>query len=452
MSYVNSVRVTPQMIAPTSYDLHETKMAEAEISRHDYGTDSDVSMANSKKPKIAAKVALGTSLSGLRKTFCSGITPDITFVDESLSGQILPAHKMVLSKSSPFFFELFQGDWKEKDQDRLPVPGGFQWSVFKIIIDLLYGEQVEVEEDLLVETYRAADYLQLDKVKIAIDKGFATWNLKDVAVALEMCMQVEIPHNSKEYVANHIKEILDQELDFTRLTKEIVLDISMSEKVKVSEVALHAFLTKWTEAHIDQMSFEEVQCIFGNIRYGTIKVGDLKNMACSKYYHTVHLGTALKQQDKSSMLDMSVVRAHPVQYCSRKFQAPFPGPIVFRSNKSCLCVVYSGHSDATLIGSINSYVSIADMIIKCSSINNESQYIKIEVKDYVHTQWTERRESKVIETCHITFNASGVRVSFRSKEFKEWPAIGASSVKRFEFKGPVPWLVEITNIDYLRTV
>jgi hypothetical protein len=393
-------------------------------------------------------------------------------VNENDSGQMLPAHKMVLSVSSPFFFEKLQGDWKEKDQDRLPVPGGFQWSMFKIVINLLYGEQdlVEVEEDLLVETYRAADYLQLDKVKIAIDKGFATWNLENVAVALEMCMQVEIPHNSKEYVANHIKEILDQELDFTRLTKETILDISMSENVKVSEAVLHAFLTKWTEAHEDRLSFEDVQKIFGNIRYGTIKEDDLRTLACSKYYHNLHLGTALKQQDKSSTLDMSVVRAHPVQYCSRKFQAPFPGPAVFRNeleNKSCLCVVYSGHSDAILIGSKIQNARITDIIIKCSSIGSENQHIEIKVGEHArrnnqHVQSQPRQrvvrstesnlEFNEIEACRITLNANSVQVSFRSKKFEEWPAIGASRVKTFEFNGPIPWLVEVTNIDSLCTV
>jgi hypothetical protein len=443
-------------------------MSEPEI-KEKKGSNSDVSMA--RKPKIAAKVPLllGTSFSGLRKSFCSENT-DIAFVNENDSGQMLPAHKMVLSVSSPFFFEKLQGDWKEKDQDRLPVPGGFQWSMFKIVIDLLYGEQVEVEEDLLVEIYRAAHYLQLDKLKMAIDKGFATWNLENVAVAIEMCIQAEIPRNSKEFVARHIKKILDQELDFTRLTKETILDISMSENVKVSEAVLHAFLTKWTEAHEDRLSFEDVQKIFGNIRYGTIKEDDLRTLACSKYYHNLHLGTALKQQDKSSTLDMSVVRAHPVQYCSRKFQAPFPGPAVFRNeleNKSCLCVVYSGHSNATLIGSGIQNAWSNKMIIKCSSISSESQYIEIKVGEHVrrsnHTVSQSTRGPTLlgeflstlnaIEACCITLNArsSSIQVSFLSKKFKEWPAIGSSSVKRFNFNGPVPWLVEITYIDSLYT-
>jgi hypothetical protein len=443
-------------------------MSEPEI-KEKKGSNSDVSMA--RKPKIAAKVPLllGTSFSGLRKSFCSENT-DIAFVNENDSGQMLPAHKMVLSVSSPFFFKMLQGDWKEKDQGRLPVPGGFQWSVFKIIIDLLYGEQVEVEEDMLVEIYTAAGYLQLDQVKMAINKGFATWDLENVAIAVEMCMQAEIPHNCKEYVASHIKEILDKKIEFPGLSKETIRDISMSEKVKVSEVTLHAFLTKWTEAHEDQLSFADVQNIFGSIRYGTIKESDLKTLACSKYYHNLHLGTARKQQDISSTLDMSVVRAHPVQYCSRKFQAPFPGPAVFRNeleNKSCLCVVYSGHSDAILIGSKIQNARITDIIIKCSSIGSENQHIEIKVGEHArrnnqHVQSQPRQrvvrstesnlEFNEIEACRITLNANSVQVSFRSKKFEEWPAIGASRVKTFEFNGPIPWLVEVTNIDSLCTV
>jgi hypothetical protein len=333
--------------------------------------------------------------------------------------------------------------------------------MFKIVIDLLYGEQVEVEEDLLVEIYRAAHYLQLDKLKMAIDKGFATWNLENVAVAIEMCIQAEIPRNSKEFVARHIKKILDQELDFTGLTKETILDISMSENIKVSEVTLHAFLTKWTEAHEDRLSFEDVQKIFGNIRYGTIKEDDLRTLACSKYYHNLHLGTARKQQDRSLKFDTSIVCAHPIQYCSRKSQAPFPGPAVFKkeSYPQSLCVVYSGHSDATLIGSEKSddhALSITTMIIKCSSISSESHYIEIKVGRHTHPGWTQgyhynETPSKII-ACHITLNASSVQVSFRSKKFEEWPAIGASRVKTFEFNGPIPWLVEVTNIDSLCTV
>ena len=63
---------------------------------------------------------------------------------------------------------MFQGDWKEKSQEKLPVPGGFQWEVFEAAISFLYGEDVEIEEDRLPELYRAADYLKIDLIKRAI--------------------------------------------------------------------------------------------------------------------------------------------------------------------------------------------------------------------------------------------------------------------------------------------
>ena len=157
----------------------------------------------------------------------------------------LTAHKEVLSITSSFFFKMFQGDWKEKDQEKLPVPGGFQWEVFETIISFLYGEDVEIEEDRLPELYRAADYLEIDLIKRAIADELLRNDsfVSDPTVVFKLCDMGGVPTDpvysaAITYIVRHIAIILEGNVDMSLLSLNTIADVAKSEEVSVPELTL----------------------------------------------------------------------------------------------------------------------------------------------------------------------------------------------------------------------
>ena len=419
-----------------------------------------------KKVRIVPTLTLrmNPSFTGLRENFNSENT-DITFVDESEPLHRLSTHKMLLSVTSPIFFKMFQGDWKEKNQEKLPVPGGFQWEVFEAVISFLYGVEVAIEEDKLPELYKAAAYLQLEPLIMAINDKFEHLELEDHECALEFCVVAKALHDSNPsseslaklystslgYIAGHIQNILNQRLDITSLEKETIVDIIKSEKVAAPEHILYSFLVQWTDAHVDGMLFLEVQDIFSHIRYGTIPMTQLKKLATSKFCHVVYFVSALLQ---FSSLDVSVLRKHPLQYCPRSAQQPFP-VLELPSNCSQTTpshVVYNGSKDATLVASLPKKACFhpSALTIRCSSL--KIKYVRR--NNFVWLDSTD--ESKVFNAycpvknvhmqddneCHIKFSTPNIELHFQGPiRFLS----DAQSLQRFQYFGELPWLIEITN-------
>ena len=409
---------------------------------------------------------MNPSFTGLRENFNSENT-DITFVDESEPLHSLSAHKMLLSVTSPIFFKMFQGDWKEKDQEKLPVPGGFQWEVFEAVISFLYGAEVAIEEDKLPELYKAAAYLQLEPLIMAINDKFEHLELEDNKCALEFCVVAKALHDSNPcseslaklystslgYVAGHIQNILNQRLDITSLEKETIVDIIKSEKVAAPEHILYSFLAQWTEVHVNGMLFLEVQDIFAHIRYGTIPITQLKELATSKFCHVVYFVSALQQ---FSSLDVSVLRKHPLQYCPCSAQQPFP---VLKLPSNCSQttpshVVYNGSKDATLIVSLPKKACFppSALTIRCSSLKIKSSPTnkllpwdfadKSEVFNPNCPVKNVYKQDITYDECHIKFSTPNIELRFR-----EGFSFNVRSLQCFQYFGELPWLIEITNYN-----
>ena len=93
--------------------------------------------------------------------------PDVVFKDkETREGRT--AHRSVLSQASPFFNTWFKEQWQKKATTEYPVPGDIDWEVFTNVISFLYGKDIQFEEEALPKIYKAADYLQLDNLKVVI--------------------------------------------------------------------------------------------------------------------------------------------------------------------------------------------------------------------------------------------------------------------------------------------
>ena len=193
----------------------------------------------------------------------SDIPSDVSFDDSIDAKRSVSAHKVILSAASPFFYKMFQGNWKERDSKRLPIPGDFHLEVFQAVISFLYGEQVEIEEDALLELYKAAHYLQMDNLKDAITEGLKIWSLSSKGHIVTLCELVRL-HNEAEdremkddtlyeaclyYLVENIAHLAST-ATFEELSYGTVEDILNSEDITIDEIDLLKLLMQWVKRHV----------------------------------------------------------------------------------------------------------------------------------------------------------------------------------------------------------
>lgn len=74
------------------------------------------------------------------------------------------AHKIALQASSEVFKSMFQGDYKEKEAETIPIPN-IRWEVFEAMMTCIYTGTVEVKPGLAQDLLEAADRYMLDNLK-----------------------------------------------------------------------------------------------------------------------------------------------------------------------------------------------------------------------------------------------------------------------------------------------
>ena len=252
----------------------------------------------------------------------------------------MSTHEVILSAASPFFYKMFQGDWKERDSKRLPIPGGFHLEVFQAVISFLYGEQVEMEEDALLELYKAAHYLQMDNLKDAIAVGLKTWSLSSKGLVVGLCELVR-SHNEAEnrgmkddtlyqaclhYLIKNIAHLASIAA-FEDLSYKTIEDILNSEDIAIGEIDLLKFLMQWVERHVNvhnsssPLKIEDIRALFSKIRYGTIPYHLLVTEVTSiPFASGTQFGEVIKQHNAD--FDSEWVENHLKLFTSRREQNP----------------------------------------------------------------------------------------------------------------------------------
>ena len=97
----------------------------------------DDSEPDTKRPcsPVLVKLEPLKSVGSLRERY-SEDTADVFFVEKETKERV-PAHREVLKVASPVFFNMFDGDWKEKKKKEVPAPEEYNWESFKAAIALL---------------------------------------------------------------------------------------------------------------------------------------------------------------------------------------------------------------------------------------------------------------------------------------------------------------------------
>ena len=280
--------------------------------------------------KSAPKLILKSGMSSVNKKYSQDNT-DIVFKNRE-TGQEEAAHKTVLSQLSPFFSTWFKEEWEQdKDRTGYPVPGDIEWGIFSNVISFLYGHQVEFEEDILLDLFKAADYLQLDNLKVAIIESMTDqWELEDPSIAGAMCTAVASQTDprvmsrwlytvSLRYLIRNIQMIVNNStIDLSPLPYDVMVEIAQSEEIRVPEIQLYYFLRMWAECTHIKPSLEEVQSLFSHVRYATIPYQELEQIGKYPFNNTQKLWAAFT--DFPKFFRGGVQNVDIVQLLNRKCQ------------------------------------------------------------------------------------------------------------------------------------
>ena len=402
--------------------------------------------------KSAPKLILKSGMSSVNKKYSQDNT-DIVFKNRE-TGQEEAAHKTVLSQLSPFFSTWFKEEWEQdKDRTEYPVPGDIEWGIFSNVISFLYGCQVEFEEDTLLDLFKAADYLQLDNLKMAIIESMTDqWELKDPSIAGAMCTAVASQTDprvmsrwvytvSVRYLIRNIQTIVNHgTIDLSPLPYDVMMEIAQYEEIRAPEVQLYHFLRMWAERSQQKLTHEEVQKLFGHVRYGTIPHNVLEQIGKYSFKNDEAFWAAFSGDFKY----LSTVGTAPVpdvqQMTNRKFQESvcllktrgmkkWTGKIVNASSPICAIVSGPWNGAITLTWSTKQKLRIYNNPVSIKVFSSSTDKTDLDVPpNAVYSNLGDT----LLPGLMIRSTSEGIEVE-----------VLRGSTILTKFTGPYPWLIEI---------
>lgn len=100
---------------------------------------------------------------------------DVTFLVEN---RTFYAHRLALSAASDTFRAMFDGNYREKDAEVIPIPD-YRYCVFEAMMRCIYTGSIEVTTDMAQELLALADQYMLDNLKL----------LAQTSIAGELCAE-----------------------------------------------------------------------------------------------------------------------------------------------------------------------------------------------------------------------------------------------------------------------
>ena len=185
---------------------------------------------------------------------------DIAFV-VSKSGEQrekIYGHSLIISLGSPILNELFEGDWKDKEEVEIqchPLS-------FMSIMRYVYTQEIIVIEDHLVETIiLAMKYGLSGFMEDVISKQYLTEDfLKDnvcslLQLAHEQNCTKEIWHQAATYFDKHAEELIRKD-SFLNLSVEVITSLIQRTGLSVNELSLFYSTVLWAGKRCDEEGLE----------------------------------------------------------------------------------------------------------------------------------------------------------------------------------------------------
>ena len=420
--------------------------------------------------KVPSKVTVVTlhplkGFNNLRERY-SEDTADVFFVNKETKER-LSAHKLVLSVASAVFFKMFDGDWKEKEENEIPAPEEYKWESFKAAIALLYGEEVRIEEDFIVDVYRVAHCYDLKDVVYVLVQDIRKWDIGMAAPMRELAALIRELETDKDIMQKEVLQAVMQYLaqnlgDITRvslagLSYEEMLMIVQLEGIEISEVDLLSRLTQWIKDHPD-LTIVQGEKLLSHIRFGIIPYESL--VACEVGHK--NLSRAIQNYHQpTEWVGESVTQITP-RSCQKDISPVFPvilGPPVLKQGDKCeystssstaVGMMYFGRQEVSFEGNIYASVSKScALVCELSTVSG--------VRDYYDR--VQRHTRMATDKLQEEFNFNGQPVHFNYDQFRvtlnqtgahfmlqstNSPLLYNRSISKpleLRFSGPFPWLL-----------
>lgn len=173
----------------------------------------------------------GKALEGMNSMRVSGLLCDVTLVAETTE---IPAQKIVLAASSPYFYAMFTG-FTERDSSRV-VLQGVDPEALHILVDYVYTSSVDVTEENVQSLLPAANLLQLTDVRDAccefLQSQLHPTNCLGIRAFADLHGCLDLLANTKSYIERHFTEVLECD-EFLGLQPDQVAELIASDTITV---------------------------------------------------------------------------------------------------------------------------------------------------------------------------------------------------------------------------
>eukprot|EP00752_Nemacystus_decipiens_P017544 g15723.t1 len=201
--------VNMHVIKVASYNEHTAALAGASLS-----TPALSSMSSS-------------FMSDIRSLLDNQDLSDVTFVVE---GTPVYAHKALLAARCPHFRAMFTSGMRESHEQEVVIPH-VRLPIFKILLEYIYADSVEVSLEDAVELFIAADLYTLDRLKglceLAVQKGITAENSAAILHTSDDLRASRLRDICMRFVVRHFDTVSKSE-GFKMLSRELIFDVLSS--------------------------------------------------------------------------------------------------------------------------------------------------------------------------------------------------------------------------------
>ena len=191
----------------------------------------------------------------------SGLFNDISI---EVGNERFPCNKMVLSCFSTYFQTMFRTEMQERYQDTIELQG-FDGEYIKMLIDYMYGETIEIDDENVVQVLAAADYVQLQDVKDFCIEYFTTSlsiaNCLDALTAYNLYMPKLSRDHIYLFISEHFDAVFKQEKFKNLAINDLTTLLDKLNKNEVNQELMFSAIISWVK-HSEETRKDKFPSLF----------------------------------------------------------------------------------------------------------------------------------------------------------------------------------------------
>ncbi|XP_031551812.1 BTB/POZ domain-containing protein 6-like [Actinia tenebrosa] len=376
-----------------------------------------------------------------RPTICSRVSymfnnelmSDVSFVvpvklgedGNKKSKMEIPAHKFVLSISSPVFFAMFFGDLADNTHS-VSLPD-CEYNSLLELFRFLYCEQVELNEDNALQVlYLAKKYIVPSLVEKCIEYLKQNANISTIFTVLANAEKYEEEYLAKRcwaLIDRQTKEALETE-DFLTIERQLLESLVVRDSLNVKEVDLFTAVDHWATKECERLNLScdgtSKRTVLGDkivkaIRFPLMSRDEFNGTVLGqKILNDKETSSIEEYYNSSSLVEFSQVKRDGLQLqrCGRgyEYRTPVTTHVIMHHFRRKECICFSADRDIVLhgvcmYGSINNKYTVFIEVKQNSShgpleATKTGEYDSIPMKDVLGFQW----DSTVVHGFDILFD------------------------------------------------